>query len=228
MSDRIVKRMPSGSRSAANPRTQRLRAVAGDREVGAHLEPPGLLDLELHVQPERRRQHVEPRPEVGRGRRDPHAHAATHGQPMTARFDRLQVGLARHHRAGVRERRLRVLQAVAGEHADHPLGAHRAVRPARPPRSWPTPARRTRPRGRRGSGRRRGSARRTRPAPRRARPSSRPSPPPSAPGCRSGSRSPPSPGSRPARRARAAPRPRPGSRASSAARRPPGSPSSRP
>src|SRR5919107_6453072 len=42
-------------------------------------------------------------------------------------LDRRDVGLAGHDRAGVRERGLRVLEAVAGEHAGDPLGALGAV-----------------------------------------------------------------------------------------------------
>ena len=78
----------------------------------------------------------------------------------TARSTARDVRLARHDRAGLAQRRLRVLEAVAGEHADDALGAVDAVRQqARRPRR-PRPARRRRPRWRPGSGRRRGSARR--------------------------------------------------------------------
>src|SRR5919112_1109579 len=38
-------------------------------------------------------------------------------------LDRFDAGLAGHDRAGLRERRLRVLEPVAGQHAGDPLGA---------------------------------------------------------------------------------------------------------
>ena len=81
-------------------------------------------------------------------------------------LDRAQVVLAVDHRRRFRERRVGVLEAVAGEHADDRLGRLRRPRrragrgrAGRPPRR-PTPARRRPLRWPPASGRRRGSARR--------------------------------------------------------------------
>ena len=60
-------------------------------------------------------------------------------------LDRRELGLARDDRARLLERRLRVLQAVAGEDADHARGALGAVLQAAPRPTPRSPARRRRP-----------------------------------------------------------------------------------
>src|ERR1019366_4584954 len=47
--------------------------------------------------------------------------AAARASPQDRPLDRADVRIARHHSTGVGERGLGILQAVAGEHADHPL-----------------------------------------------------------------------------------------------------------
>ena len=195
----------------------RLRRSRGDLRSVSTREAPGLLDLELHVERQRRGERVEARPEVRRARR---GRGRAGGAARSVRAPRarraVERRLARDDRAGLLERGLRVLEPVAGQHAHDPLAR----------------------RGRRGEqpGDRRGARRLAEDAlargeqpvrvedllvadrarPRRASRASPSSPPPSAPGCRSGSRSRRSRASRRARRARAARRPRPGSRTSAA------------
>ena len=100
-----------------------------------------LDDLDLHVQVERGAHDVEPRAEVGRGRGDPHEPAS----PQAAASGRVCADAPTAHSRTARstapmsgsqgttapawlERGLRVLEAVAGEHADDALGAVDAVR----------------------------------------------------------------------------------------------------
>ena len=55
-----------------------VAAVAGDREVGDDGEAPRLDDLELHVQRQRRGEHVKARAQVGGAGGDPHGSSALH------------------------------------------------------------------------------------------------------------------------------------------------------
>ena len=96
--------------------------VARDVEVGVHREAARLADLELEVQRERGGQGIEARPEVGRrGRNAHHARGAPARMSSEHRaLDRGQVGVARHDRAGLLERGLRILETVSRQHAHDP------------------------------------------------------------------------------------------------------------
>ena len=146
----------SGARQAGEAAHDEVAAVARDREVGddrrsARSPPP----RPRCAWPAPRRARRSPARGSRRGRDADRGGGAS--RPEHGLLDRVDLGLARHHRAGVAERDLRVLQPVAGEHADDPRRALGAVLAAAPPRPRPRPARRTRPRARPASGRRRGS-----------------------------------------------------------------------
>ena len=81
------------------PAHDQVAAVARDPQVGVDGEAAGLDDVDLHVQVQRRAHHVEPRPEVGRGRGDADGPAA--GSLQDGLLDRRDVRLAGHDRAGL-------------------------------------------------------------------------------------------------------------------------------
>ena len=109
-----TRRPGAAARTRARARLRRSRAIA--RSVST-AKRPGLHHLELDVQPERAREHVEARPEVGRRGGDADEPARALPSAQHGVLDGRQVRLARHDRAGLRERRLRVLEPVAGQHA---------------------------------------------------------------------------------------------------------------
>src|SRR5689334_11743857 len=123
MSERIVNSKSSGGCSAANPRTARLRrSVAIAMSVWTAKRPVSTTSSSMC------------RSSAAPMTSNPGPRLAEDAGTRTTRrlckyglLDRGDVGLARHHRAGVGERGLRVLQPVAGEHADDALGVARAV-----------------------------------------------------------------------------------------------------
>ena len=148
----LERRRPgAGARTPAPRGSSRSRGTSSSVWIA---KAPGLLDLDLELQRQGRRQHVEARPEVGRRGGHANESPASAASPEHRLLDRAQVRVARDDRAGVLERDLRVLEPVAGEHADDPPRVVRAVRRAGRRRLRPTRARRRRPRWPRGSGRR--------------------------------------------------------------------------
>ena len=163
ISERMRKVKSVGGRSA---RSRGRRGCARSRRSPGRSRPrtcPSRRPRAPGAAPARRRTRRSPGPRLAeeagtrtRRRRctaDPSARAPRRSTAASS-------GVAGHDGAGLVERGLRVLQAVAGEHADDALRAPgaRAAAARRPRRRWP--ARRRRPRARRASGRRRGSRRR--------------------------------------------------------------------
>src|SRR6185369_13675440 len=123
MSERIVNSKSSGGCSAANPRTARLRRSAAiARSVWTAKDPVSTTSSSMC------------RSSAAPITSNPGPRLAEDAGTRTSRrlckyglLHRGDVGLARDDGAGVGERRLRILEAVAGEHADDALGVTRPV-----------------------------------------------------------------------------------------------------
>ncbi len=75
---------PVGRMQAFERPDDEVRSVDRHGEIGTHGERPGLHHLELEVERQRCGQHVEARPEVGRGGRYPHHPPAGEAHARTA------------------------------------------------------------------------------------------------------------------------------------------------
>src|SRR3954469_17701087 len=123
MSERIVNSNVSGGASAANPRTIRLRrSRAIRRSVWTAKLPVSCTSTSMC------------RSSAAPITSKPGPRLAEEAGTLTVRrlfkdraLDRVQVRLARHDRAGLRKRGLRVLEPMAGEDADDAVGALDAV-----------------------------------------------------------------------------------------------------